>query len=278
MPKRVFKLHKELEEEAMGLPTENRDADESIRSSIQQQIDKIQKHFDYDLTDMNTTTELLDHGYIRLVDFMGDDLSIVRSARISHDADWRDGDDEKLLRYMLEHNHTTPFEAVTITFEVKAPIFVFRQWHRHRTQSYNESSARYNELSEEFYVPTVDVIGTPSKVNKQGRDFDAEVRDFDADLKLYTVACEQAFTAYKTLLASGWPRELARGVLPVATYSRMFATANLHNWLRFLTLRTDPGAQWEIRQYALALQDMLHTVVPLTMQLRKELNHDTKRV
>src|SRR5678815_1755750 len=116
----------------------------------------------------------LDRGWVRLVDHMGSDLSIVRAARVSYDAAWRTGEDEKsdekLLRYLWNHAHTSPFEAVTFTFEVKAPIFVFRQWHRHRTQSYNEMSARYTELPEEFYVPRLEDIGEQSKFNKQARE------------------------------------------------------------------------------------------------------------
>jgi thymidylate synthase ThyX len=121
--------------------------------------------------------DVLDHGYVRLTDNMGDDLSVVRAARVSYDADWRAGEDEgkdkKLIEYMISHGHTSPFEAVTFTFEVKAPIFVFRQWHRHRTWSYNELSARYGELPAEFYVPHESCIGTQSKSNKQGREFKA---------------------------------------------------------------------------------------------------------
>lgn len=107
--------------------------------------------------------DLLDHGYVRLVDSMGGDISIVRAARVSYDAAWRAGDmkesDDRLIRYLWRNHHTTPFEAVTLTFEVKAPIFVFRQWHRHRTWSFNELSARYRELPEEFYVPDPALIG-----------------------------------------------------------------------------------------------------------------------
>jgi thymidylate synthase (FAD) len=118
--------------------------------------------------------DVLDHGFVRLVDHMGDDLSIVRAARVSYDAAWRAGEDqgsdERLIRYLWKNHHTTPFEAVTFTFEVKAPIFVLRQWHRHRTWSYNELSARYSELPEEYYVPDPKNIGcAESEANKQGR-------------------------------------------------------------------------------------------------------------
>ena len=116
---------------------------------------------------------VLDHGHVRLVDSMGDDLSIVRNARVSYDAEWRAGEDkggdERLINYLYKNHHNTPFESVTFTFDVKAPIFVLRQWHRHRTQSYNELSARYRELPAEFYVPELEQITTQSTDNKQMR-------------------------------------------------------------------------------------------------------------
>ena len=126
---------------------------------------------------MAESIKVLNYGFVRLVDSMGSDLSVVRAARVSHDAAWRAGEDqgsdERLIRYLWRNAHTTPFEAVTFTFEVKAPIFVFRQWHRHRTWSFNELSARYRELPAEFYLPSPDVLGVQSSSNKQGRDLDA---------------------------------------------------------------------------------------------------------
>lgn len=213
---------------------------------------------------------VLDHGFVRLVDHMGSDLSVVRSARVSHNAAWRagqdHGSDERLIHYLWRNAHTTPFEAVTFTFEVKAPIFVLRQWHRHRTWSYNELSARYRPLSVEFYTPDVSVIGSQSGANKQGRDIE------NADLRLarrpdelarYRRQCENAFALYSSLLDAGWPRELARGVLPVSTYSHMFGTVNLLNLFRFLTLRCDAHAQYEIRVYADAILQLIEPVVPV---------------
>lgn len=221
-----------------------------------------------------TTINVLDKGYVRLIESMGSDLSIVRAARVSYDADWREGDeqkDAKLIRYLWEHKHTSPFEAVTVTFEVRAPIFIFRQWHRHRTQSYNEISARYTELEDEFYVPDPTVIGEQSKNNKQARDLtqhdddDDFLRERQSQIKTYNEACESAFGEYDWLMSKGWPRELARMVLPLSTYSRMFATANLLNWFRFLTLRDDPHAQWEIQQYAKAVKELLRPIVPVSV-------------
>lgn len=211
---------------------------------------------------------VLDHGYVRLVDAMGGDVSVVRAARVSYDAAWRAGTDQgsdaRLIQYLWKHQHTTPFEAVTLTFEVKAPIFVFRQWHRHRTQSYNELSARYRELPEEFYVPDPAVVGKQATQNKQGREpveaLHRAVRQ--AECRDLRRACEHAFTVYRELLASGWPRELARSVLPMNTYSHMFTTLNLLNLFKFLALRMDEHAQYEIRQYANAMFALTERIAP----------------
>lgn len=211
--------------------------------------------------------DVLDHGFVRLVDSMGTDLSVVRAARVSYDAAWRAGEDQgsdtKLINYLWCHHHTTPFEAVTFTFEVKAPIFVFRQWHRHRTWSFNELSARYRELPEEFYVPKPEHIGVQSKNNKQGRDLAVE-RDMLTP-SMIDHACRAAFESYRSLLNQDVPRELARSVLPVATYSHMFATVDLLNLLKFLTLRCDSHAQYEIRVYAEAMRELARSVVPISV-------------
>src|ERR1700722_14352283 len=119
----------------------------------------------------NARIDVLDHGFVRLIDSMGSDISVSRAARVSYDAAWRAGEDQgsdsKLIRYLWKNHHTTPFEAVSFTFEVKAPIFVFRQWHRHRTWSYNELSAKYKELPEEFYLPDPAMVGKQATSNKQ---------------------------------------------------------------------------------------------------------------
>lgn len=217
---------------------------------------------------MTDRIDVLDHGYVRLVDSMGGDISIARAARVSYDAAWRagenEGGDERLIGYLWRNHHTTPFESVTFTFEIKAPIFVFRQWHRHRTQSFNEVSARYSELPEEFYLPHPDVIAAQSTNNRQGRQ-----REPMADAQVYVemMAAQNisAFATYREMLARGVTRELARLVLPVATYSHMFTTMNLLNLLRFLTLRCDSHAQYEIRVYADAMRDLARLVVPVAI-------------
>lgn len=217
---------------------------------------------------MNQEIKLLDHGHIRLVDHMGNDLSVVRSARVSYDADWRAGDDEgkdaKLINYLMKNRHTSPFESVTFTFEVKAPIFVFRQWHRHRTWSFNEISARYAELPEEFYVPAVDKITTQSVNNKQQRTDEQLAAAGDCRAIIEHIG-QVAFVAYRNLLAKGCPRELARGVLPVNTYSKMFATIDLHNLLGFVRLRDHSHAQYEIQIYAQAMLELIRPIVPVSV-------------
>jgi len=213
--------------------------------------------------------DVLDHGFVRLVDHMGGDLAIVRAARVSYDAAWRagenEGSDAKLIRYLWKNAHTTPFEAVELQFEVKAPIFVFRQWHRHRTWSYNELSARYRELPEEFYVPDPAVIGVQSASNKQGREIGEVDEETRLSVALIATSCKMAFDNYRMLLGRGVPLELARSVLPVATYSHMFAKVDLLNLFRFLTLRCHEHAQFEIRQYANALHELARSVAPIAV-------------
>lgn len=214
---------------------------------------------------MRNITKLLDHGFIALVDKMGSDLSIVRNARVSYDAEWRAGEDKdsdtRLINYLYRNGHNTPFEAVTVTVEVKAPIFVLRQWHRHRTQSYNEISARYKALPEEFYVPELAQITTQSSDNKQMRTDEQNKYAFVIQNKICQTNV-RAFNEYNHMIEIGCPRELARSVLPVGTYSHMFATANLNNWFKFITERIHPHAQYEIRVYAIALLDILEGIVP----------------
>lgn len=222
--------------------------------------------------------DVLDKGYVRLVDHMGSDLSIVRAARVSYNSEPRlDGSDDKLIHYLWKHKHTTPFESCTLTFEVKAPIFVFRQWHRHRTQSYNEVSARYTELADEYYVPEPQAIGQQSKSSKQSRDIEPIIGDVDeydrrvASLESYISLCEAAYFFYDHLLkVEKWPRELARMVLPLSTYSKMFTTMNLRNLFHFLELRLHPHAQYEIRVYAEAMLELITPLFPVATNAFRE--------
>lgn len=223
--------------------------------------------------------DVLDHGFVRLVDSMGSDLSIVRNARVSYDAEWRAGEDSgsdaRLINYLYNNGHNTPFEAVTLTFDVKAPILVLRQWHRHRTQSFNELSARYRQLPEEFYVPDPRLLGVQSTDNKQMRIIGDELTKDQlakAEYSCYTIrrTCQKAFEEYRGLIEGGVPRELARSVLPVATYSHMFATVNLHNLFRFLSERLHPHAQYEIRVYAEAMLELVRPIAPVAVAAFEE--------
>jgi len=218
---------------------------------------------------------VLDYGYVIRTDAWGSDEAIIEAARMSTNKGFKgwgspeNPGDEKLLRYLWEHDHHTPFEMAGATFEVQAPIFVFRQWHRHRTQSYNEMSARYTELPDLFYQPTVErlMASSQGKKNKQGSEAGIAVEEALLMRDYYHDSALDAFHYYKLLLDHGISKEMARLVLPVSVYSRMRASANLRNWLHFLTLRLDEHAQWEIRQFALAINIILHESFPRTMEL-----------
>lgn len=178
--------------------------------------------------------------------------------------------DEKLLGYLYNHKHMTPFEMAGMVIEVQAPIMVFREWHRHRTQSYNEMSGRYTELPNLYYIPEVDRIQKQSSSNKQGS---AEILE-NADKIQWVMrrATENARECYEALLEQGVAREIARLILPVNQYSRMRASANLRNWLAFLTLRQDPAAQYEIRMYANEVAKLIEAHFPRTYKLFSENN------
>lgn len=229
------------------------------------------------MDDKYNKIDLLNGGYLQLVDCMGSDLSVVRSARVSYNADWR-GEaipdeiltkDEKLIHYLKKNHHTSPFESVVFTFEVQLPIFVVRQWHRHRTWSYNEVSGRYTELDMGWYVPDVEQITTQSTSNKQMRTTEQHplARTIAAVIDKH---CEDSFRVYKHLLDIGTPRELARGVLPLNAYTRMFATVDLHNLFHYLKLRLHEHSQYEIRVYAEAILKLIEPIVPVCVQAFKE--------
>lgn len=208
-------------------------------------------------------------GQVVLVERMGGDLAVARSARVSYNAEWRargDKTDTRLIDYLVRNHHDTPMESTVFTFQITAPIFVVRQWHRHRTWSYNEVSARYTELDIGFYVPAVEVIGTQSTSSKQARAVDksGEVRTNARRLRdAMRGQNEAAFELYRAMLADNCPRELARSVLPVAAYTRFFGTVNMLNLWKFLKLRLHPHAQWEIRQYARALYQLAEPHAPI---------------
>jgi len=203
------------------------------------------------------SAKVLDHGEIALLDFMGSDSSIVDAARISYSGDSKPKTkDVDLLRFLMRNQHMTPFEMPELQWYVKAPIFVFRQWHRHRTASINEVSGRYSELPDEKYRPAE--MRMQAKDNKQGSS---------AGRLMYSVqSFDKSQTEYQALLNMGVANEMARIVLPVATYSEMYWKCDLRNTLHFLGLRLDPHAQYEIRVYAEAMAKIIKLHFPLTFQ------------
>jgi len=210
----------------------------------------------------------LDHGFIRVIDVMGDDSAIVQSARVSYGKGTKTpSEDESLIRYLMRHQHTTPFEMCEIKLLVKMPIFVARQWVRHRTASMNEYSMRYSESLDEFYFPLIENVKAQSTTNKQGREESlptSVVGDWLDDVAKNT---GRAKRTYKRATASGVARELARIDLPLSTYTEFYWKIDLHNLLHFLGLRADGHAQWEIRQYAEPLlQQVVAKWVPFAYQ------------
>lgn len=193
------------------------------------------------------------------------DMPLVRNKDKSHPGDM------KLLSYLWHHKHTTPFEMAGAIIEVQAPIFVFREWHRHRTQSYNEMSARYTQMPNLHYVPSIERImsGGQDNKNKQGSvTLNTSLEEAESIRKRLSLTQQYVYDEYEALMKIyGLSKELARINTPVSRYSRMRASANLKNWLGFLTLRLDPAAQWEIREYAKALHSVLANLFPRTMEL-----------
>ncbi len=210
----------------------------------------------------------LNAGFVRLIDYMGGDESIVQAARVSYGKGTKTvNEDRGLIRYLMRHRHTTPFEMVELKFHVKLPIFVARQWIRHRTASVNEYSGRYSVMKEEFYVPERDAIHFQSARNKQGRaDLDVPPELRQRVLDILTAAHRQTYTEYEELLESDIARELARINLPLSLYTEWYWKIDLHNLFHFLHLRIDPHAQYEIRVYAEAMAEITRTVAPLAWE------------
>ncbi len=210
----------------------------------------------------------LDKGFIRLVDSMGGDDAIVQAARVSYGKGTKKvSQDRGLIRYLMRHRHTTPFEMVEFKFHCKMPIFVARQWVRHRTANINEYSLRYSEARDEFYIPGKDDIHFQSKLNKQGR----AVEEVPDELKekiigYFRDVSEQSFRIYRELNEAGIARELARAILPVNIYTEWYWKNDLHNILHFLHLRMDTHAQYEIRVYARAMATFVKKIAPIAYE------------
>ena len=227
-----------------------------------------------------TPVQVLDHGFVRVVDYMGDDGAIVQAARVSYGRGTRrTSDDRGLIRYLMRHRHTTPFEMCEIKLHVKLPIFVARQWIRHRTANVNEYSARYSILDREFYIPDADVIHAQSRTNRQGRGEQLSPDEAARVQELLREDAERAYGHYEELLnespdgqsgdeeQSGLARELARTNLSLNFYTQWYWKIDLHNLLHFLSLRADDHAQYEIRVYADAiLERVVKPWVPLAYE------------
>ena len=218
---------------------------------------------------MISERSVLDLGYIRLIDKMGDDAEVARAARVSYGKydDIREWDkDAKLTKYLKDHGHTSPFEMIELKWQVKCPIFVARQWMRHRTFNFNEISYRYTEAKDECYNPEswrgTDVINKQSSTD--GVIYGGNVY---AASRAYEKLCTAAFGTYRELLTLGVAREQARMVLPLSTYTEFIAKNDLHNTLKFLTLRDANGSQYEIRVYAQAMKEQIKECLPKLSQI-----------
>jgi thymidylate synthase (FAD) len=224
--------------------------------------------------------KVLDHGFVRVIDYMGDDSAVVQAARVSYGRGTKKSlQDKGLINYLMRHRHTTPFEMCDIKFHIKLPIFIARQWIRHRTASVNEYSARYSILSNEFYLPDRDNLTPQSSTNKQGRS--SEALPENIALRVLATIKEDSLRCYKNYVAMmnqdeqgniidednvGITRELARINLTLNHYTEWYWKINLHNLLHFLTLRADSHAQYEIRVYAEVMLDIVKAWVPFVYE------------
>jgi thymidylate synthase (FAD) len=219
-----------------------------------------------------TPIPCLDHGFVRVVDYMGDDAAVVQAARVSYGKGTRKvSDDRGLIRYLIRHRHTTPLEMCEIKLHVKLPIFVARQWIRHRTANVNEYSARYSVLDNEFYLPRPEDLAVQSANNKQGRGEVLTMEQAAEVLALLRRDAETAYESYETLMERfELARELARISLPVSWYTQWYWKIDLHNLLHFLSLRMDKHAQYEIRVYGDAIGSLVAAWVPLVWEAFKD--------
>ena len=221
----------------------------------------------------------LDHGFVRVIDYMGDDTAIVQSARVSYGKGTKKiSNDKGLIKYLMRHWHSTPFEMCEIKLHVKLPIFIARQWIRHRTANVNEYSARYSILDKEFYIPSVENLASQSQINKQGRAENLSPKEAEKVIELLKSDAEQTYRNYEVMLnensdgetldesSMGIARELARMNLTLNTYTQWYWKIDLNNLLHFLALRADAHAQYEIRVYADIILDIVKKWVPVTYE------------
>lgn len=215
------------------------------------------------------TIKVLDHGFVRLIDNLGDDKRIVEAARISYQSPSKgDEADKKLLLYLWKHRHTSPFEQCSITFNVKLPLFVQGQMVRHRTQRLNQMSARYTEMPDEFYIPSSwrkqDTKNKQGSLIEENWDVIGSEGQSRNDLlsAKFLAQCEDNYKTYKEMIDGGVSKEMARMVLPQNLYTEIYSNWDVHNLCHFFTLRLDPHAQWEIREYARAMYEIFKTLYP----------------
>jgi len=222
---------------------------------------------------------VLDHGFVRVIDYMGDDAAVVQSARVSYGRGTKAANEDRgLIRYLMRHRHSTPFEMCEIKYHIKLPIFIARQWIRHRTANVNEYSARYSVLDREFYIPAPDKLAAQSAVNRQGRGDVLQGEEAARVLRLLRDDATRCYDHYIDMLnedeqgapldaeRSGLARELARMNLTLNTYTQWYWKIDLHNLLHFLSLRADAHAQYEIRIYAEAMLETVKAWVPLSYE------------
>lgn len=210
----------------------------------------------------------LDKGFVRLVEVMGNDSSIVQAARVSYGKGTKSiNEDRNLIRYLMRHRHTSPFEMVEYKFHIKLPIFVARQWIRHRTANVNEYSGRYSIMNDEFYVPDQDAVRKQSKMNKQGRSDEPIPPEIASKFIRDIQETQQSlYDKYNHYLEDEIARELARINLPLSTYTEWYWKIDLHNLFHFLQLRLDPTAQYEIREYARIIAKIVEATVPMAYE------------
>lgn len=222
---------------------------------------------------------VLDHGYVKLIDWMGGDEDIVEAARMSTGKGFISWDpypgrpedgDTGFLEFLLKNNHTSPFEMCELVIETQAPIMVYREWHRHRTQSYNEFSARYAQMPDLHYLPERSRIQAQNKKNKQGSAEPVSLEEADAMLLVLKGQQDEVYGTYDKWVEDGIAKEIARLNTPVSRYSKCRMKTDLLNWLKFLNLRMRPNAQWEIRQYANLVASIIEDLFPRTYRLFEE--------
>ncbi len=240
---------------------EIKDSQNKVTQTLRVSADGIEKH-------MYNAYNVLDHGFVRVIDYMGNDSSIVQAARVSYgEGTKKSRDDEGLIRYLMRHWHSTPFEMCEIKLHIKLPVFVARQWIRHRTANVNEYSARYSILDREFYIPDRDNLAAQSEINNQGRGEILTGDEAERVLNILKADSSSSYDNYEKMLnqenQKGLARELARMNLPMNIYTQWYWKIDLHNLFHFLRLRADAHAQYEIRVYSDAISKIVADWVPI---------------